>query len=226
MKLSRRLRSAAVSLLLLVAGLGTAPLRAAARPTTERIVLAGGCFWGMQAVFQRLVGVKRTVVGYAGGSARTAHYEIVSTGLTRQAESVEIWFDPHVISLQQLFAVYFTIAQNPTERDYQGPDRGPQYRSEIFYTTAHQRKVAEATIAALANAHRFNAAIVTIVAPLRAFYRAEAYHQNFELRHPTDPYIVEVDLPKLRALEKAFPNLVARAYRRSPVSGASSRWLP
>ncbi len=213
MKLSRRTRSAALSIFLLAGTLGAAPLRAAARPATERIVLAGGCFWGMQAVFQRLVGVERTVVGYAGGSARTAHYEIVSTGLTRQAESVEIWFDPHVISLQQLFAVYFTVAQNPTELDYQGPDRGPQYRSEIFYTTARQRKVAEATIAALAKAHRYNAPIVTVVAPLRAFYRAEAYHQNFELRHPNDPYIVEVDLPKLRALKKAFPRLVAHAHR-------------
>ena len=213
MKLSRGTRSAALSLVLLAGTLGAAPLRAAERPATERIVLAGGCFWGMQAVFQRLVGVERTVVGYAGGSARTAHYEIVSTGLTRQAESVEIWFDPHVISLQQLFAVYFTVAQNPTELDYQGPDRGPQYRSEIFYTTAHQRKVAEATIAALAKARRYNAPIVTVVAPLRAFYRAEAYHQNFELRHPNDPYIVEVDLPKLRALKKAFPRLVAHAHR-------------
>jgi len=213
MKLSRYARSAACSLLLLAASLGAVPHGGAPPQTTQRIVLAGGCFWGMQAVFQRLKGVERTVVGYAGGSARTAHYEIVSSGLTRQAESVEIWFDPKVISLQQLFAVYFTVAQNPTELDYQGPDRGPQYRSEIFYTTAQQRAVAEATIASLTKAHRFNAPIVTTVAPLRAFYRAESYHQNFELRHPNDPYIVEVDLPKLRALHKRFPELVTHAHR-------------
>ena len=213
MKLSRHARSAAFSLLLLAGSLAAAPHRVVSPPTTERIVLAGGCFWGMQAVFQRLIGVERTVVGYAGGSAHTAHYEIVSTGLTRQAESVEIWFDPKIISLQQLFAVYFTVAQNPTELDYQGPDRGPQYRSEIFYTTAQQRTVALATIAALTKAHRFNAPIVTVVAPLRAFYRAEAYHQNFELRHPNDPYILEVDLPKLRALRARFPNLVTHAHR-------------
>ncbi|NNM99079.1 MAG: peptide-methionine (S)-S-oxide reductase MsrA [Candidatus Eremiobacteraeota bacterium] len=209
-----RTRNVAVALLLLLASLGASPQRGTPPPApTERIVLAGGCFWGMQAVFQRLVGVSRTVVGYAGGSARTAHYEIVSTGQTRQAESVEIWFDPHVISLRQLFAVYFTVAHNPTELNYQGPDVGHQYRSEIFYTTAHQRAVAEATIAALTKAHRFDAPIVTLVAPLRAFYRAEAYHQNFERKHPNDPYIVEVDLPKLRALRRAFPNLVAHAHR-------------
>ncbi len=206
-----RTRDAALALLLLVGSLGATPPRKAPEPT-ERIVLAGGCFWGMQAVFQRLIGVRRTVVGYAGGSARSAHYEIVSTGLTRQAESVEIWFDPRVVSLRQLFAVYFTVAHDPTELNYQGPDVGHQYRSEIFYTTAHQRAVAAATIAALTKAHRFSKPIVTELAPLQHFYRAEAYHQNFERKHPNDPYIVEVDLPKLRALRRAFPNLVAHAH--------------
>ncbi|HUY10642.1 MAG TPA: peptide-methionine (S)-S-oxide reductase MsrA [Candidatus Dormibacteraeota bacterium] len=198
----------ATASLLFIGALGATPPQTA--PASERIVLAGGCFWGMQAVFQRLIGVQNTVVGYAGGSAKSAHYEIVSTGRTRQAESVEITFNPRIISLRQLFAVYFTVAHNPTELNYQGPDSGTQYRSEIFYTTAHQHAVALATIAALVKSRRFSAPIVTKVAPLAAFYPAEAYHQNFERKHPNDPYIVEVDLPKLRELAQRFPQLLAR----------------
>ena len=209
----KRICDAVPALLLLLGSLAATPPRTQQPAPTESIVLAGGCFWGMQAVFQRLIGVRRTLVGYAGGSARSAHYEIVSTGLTRQAESVEIWFDPRVISLRELFAVYFTVAHDPTELNFQGPDVGHQYRSEIFYTTAHQRTVAAATIAALTEAHRFSKPIVTQLAPLRHFYRAEAYLQNFERKHPNDPYIVEVDLPKLRALRARFPNLVTHAHR-------------
>ena len=175
---------------------------------TERVVLAGGCFWGMQLVFEELKGVDRVVAGYAGGNAATAQYETVSTGTTGHAESVEITYDPSKISFKTLLDVYFQVAHDPTELNRQGPDEGSQYRSEIFYTTDAQRAEAVATIAHLQQTHVFTSPIVTVVAPLRGFYRAEAYHQEFALHNPHDPYIVFNDLPKLKVLRAEFPELI------------------
>ena len=184
---------------------GTSPAGAA---QAQRVVLAGGCFWGMQLVFGSLNGVEKTVAGYAGGGAATAHYDDVSTGTTGHAESVEITYDPARISFQRLLDVYFRIAHDPTQRDRQGPDVGSQYRSEIFYTDASQASAARAYIEALTRHHVFAAPIVTQLAPLRGFYPAEAEHQQFALHNPTNPYIVVNDIPKLHALRKAYPKLV------------------
>lgn len=180
----------------------------AAPPPTERVVLAGGCFWGMQLVFEQLKGVDRVVAGYAGGNAATAQYETVSTGTTGHAESVEITYDPGKISFDDLLEVYFKVAHDPTQLNRQGPDEGSQYRSEIFYTTDAQRAVALRTIAHLDQAHAYASKVVTIVAPLRGFYPAEAYHQDFALHNPHDPYIVINDLPKLKVLRQDFPELI------------------
>lgn len=174
----------------------------------QHIVLAGGCFWGMQAVFSSLHGVTSAVAGYAGGAASSAHYEDVSTGTTGNAESVDVTFDPSTISLHQLLQVYFLVAHDPTELNRQGPDEGTQYRSEIFYTTPGQRTAAEHEIATLERNHVFTSPIVTQLAPLHGFYRAEAYHQNFLVNNPNEPYIVINDLPKLRELQRRFPALV------------------
>lgn len=179
-----------------------------ARAAQEHAVLAGGCFWGMQAVFESLKGVSRVVAGFAGGSPATAHYEIVSTGTTGHAESVDVTFDPTQISFAQILNVYFTVAHDPTELNRQGPDEGSQYRSEIFYTSAVQRAEAQATIAALTRRHVFNAPIVTKLAPLAGFYRAESYHQDYLVHNPDSPYIVYNDMPKLQALRATFPQLV------------------
>jgi peptide-methionine (S)-S-oxide reductase len=189
------------------AGPGSAP---PAHPTkhTETAVLAGGCFWGLEAVFERVRGVSKVVSGFSGGDADTAHYETVSTGTTGHAESVEITYDPAQISYAQLLDVYFHVATDPTELNRQGPDEGTQYRSEIFYTTAEQQRTAKATIAALTAAHAFNAPIVTTVEPMRGFYPAEAYHQHFYDRNPTYPYIVYNDKPKVEALHQRYPQLV------------------
>jgi len=172
------------------------------------VVLAGGCFWGMEAVFESLKGVSSAVAGYSGGSRDAAHYEMVSTGLTGHAESVEITYDPSVITFGQLLGVYFLVAHDPTELDRQGPDEGNQYRSEIFYTTDDQRRDAEAYIHHLGDQHVFGSPIVTALAPLQAFYPAEAYHQHFVHDHPDYPYVVINDLPKLAQLRKQFPQLV------------------
>jgi peptide-methionine (S)-S-oxide reductase len=180
----------------------------AASAQTEKVVLAGGCFWGMQAVFSDLKGVTNTVVGYSGGNALTAHYEIVSTGATGHAESVEITYDPAKISFKQLLAVYFLVAHDPTELNRQGPDEGTQYRSEIYYTTPEQRTEAQAYIAKLTSDKTFSAPIVTKVAPLDGFYQAEAYHQNFVKNNPDNGYVVYNDLPKLQNLKKQYPQLV------------------
>jgi peptide-methionine (S)-S-oxide reductase len=180
----------------------------AASAQTEKVVLAGGCFWGMQAVFSDLKGVTNTVVGYSGGNALTAHYEIVSTGATGHAESVEITYDPAKISFKQLLAVYFLVAHDPTELNRQGPDEGTQYRSEIYYTTPAQRAEAQAYIAKLTSDKTFSAPIVTKVAPLDGFYQAEAYHQNFVKNNPDNGYVVYNDLPKLQNLKKQYPQLV------------------
>lgn len=175
---------------------------------TERVVLAGGCFWGMQAVFEQLRGVDSAVAGYAGGNASTAHYEIVSTGETGHAESVEITYDPSRISFRQLLDVYFLVAHDPTQLNRQGPDDGTQYRSEIFTTTASQRDEAQRYIAHLELAHTFSAPIVTKIEPLAAFYRAEAYHQDFVAHNPDNPYVVFNDKPKLVHLHERFPQLL------------------
>jgi peptide-methionine (S)-S-oxide reductase len=180
----------------------------AASAQTEKVVLAGGCFWGMQAVFSDLKGITNTVAGYSGGNALTAHYEIVSTGATGHAESVEITYDPAKISFKQLLDVYFLVAHDPTELNRQGPDEGTQYRSEIYYTTPAQRAEAQAYIAKLTSDKTFSAPIVTKVAPLDGFYQAEAYHQNFVKNNPDNGYVVYNDLPKLQNLKKQYPQLV------------------
>ncbi|MBV8580851.1 MAG: peptide-methionine (S)-S-oxide reductase MsrA [Candidatus Eremiobacteraeota bacterium] len=199
-------KAALAGLAIVVAALSAAPAQAA--PRQERAVLAGGCFWGMEAVFEQLRGVSRVVSGFSGGNAMTAHYELVSTGATGHAESVEITFDPAVISYRQLLDVYFTVAHDPTELNRQGPDYGTQYRSAIFYTNDAQRRTAESTIRELTAAHRYSAPIVTQVVPFTAFYAAEAYHQHYLENNPDDPYIVTNDLPKLKALRERFPTLL------------------
>jgi len=189
-------------------GATPAPASTTAPKGSEQLVLAGGCFWGMEAVFEQLKGVSSVVAGYSGGSADTAHYEIVSTGETGHAESVRITFDPSQISLDQLFDVFFTIAHDPTELDRQGPDDGSQYRSVIFYADDAQKSAAEAYVKHLEAAKAFSAPIVTQIVQFRAFYPAEAYHQHFVQNHPDYPYVVFNALPKLKHLREQFPQLV------------------
>ena len=176
----------------------------------QTAVLAGGCFWGVEAVFEQLNGVSDVVSGYAGGTQMTAHYSIVSSGITSHAESVKMTFDPAKVSYGRLLKVFFAVAHNPTELNRQGPDEGRQYRSSIFYANDEQKSIAEAYIAQLEKAHVFNRPIVTTVVPLEGFYAAEDYHQNFLAQHPDYPYIVVNDLPKLRALKAEFPELVKK----------------
>jgi peptide-methionine (S)-S-oxide reductase len=181
--------------------------RAEAAPGEATVVFAGGCFWGVQAVFQRVRGVTKAVSGYAGGSAGTARYELVSRGTTGHAESVEVTWDPARVSYAQLLEVFFTVAHDPTELNRQGPDVGTQYRSAIFFTTPAQKTGAQAYIDQLAAAKTFLRAIVTQVVPLAGFYRAEDYHQDYFNRHPDEPYIIYNDWPKVDSLRKAFPSL-------------------
>jgi peptide-methionine (S)-S-oxide reductase len=181
--------------------------RAEAASGEETVVFAGGCFWGVQAVFQRVKGVTRAVSGYAGGSANTAHYELVSRGTTGHAESVEVTWDRARVSYAQLLQVFFTVAHDPTQLNRQGPDVGTQYRSAIFFKTPAQKTAAQAYIDQLAAAKTFPGAIVTQVVPLTAFYRAEDYHQDYFNRHPDEPYIVYNDWPKVDSLRKEFPSL-------------------
>jgi peptide-methionine (S)-S-oxide reductase len=173
----------------------------------ETTVVAGGCFWGIQAVFQHVRGVADATSGYSGGSSATAEYEIVSTGTTGHAESVKITFDPSKISYGQLLKVFFSVAHDPTQLNRQGPDSGKQYRSVIFYANEEQKRVAEAYIAQLNSAKVFSKPIVTQLVPLKAFYPAEAYHQNYATLHPDQPYIAYNDLPKVANLQKLLPNL-------------------
>jgi peptide-methionine (S)-S-oxide reductase len=175
--------------------------------STATIVVAGGCFWGVEGVFEHVKGVKEAVSGYAGGSKSTAHYETVGSGRTGHAESVQITYDPSQISFGKLLQVFFSVAHNPTELNRQGPDEGTQYRSVIFYSTDAERKVAEAYIQQLNGAKVFKHQIVTQLTPLDGFYPAEGYHQHFLERNPNYPYIVYNDLPKLRDLKKQFPEL-------------------
>jgi len=170
-------------------------------------VLAGGCFWGVEAVFEHVRGVSDVVSGYAGGEAKTAHYEMVETGRTGHAESVRIAYDPSQISYGKLLQIFFAVAHDPTQLNRQGPDEGPQYRSAIFYQSEDQKRVAEAYIQQLNEAKTFKHRIVTQVVPLPGFYPAEAYHQDFLEHNPGNPYVVYNDLPKLAQLRKKFPEL-------------------
>lgn len=183
---------------------------AAAGAGMQTAVFAGGCFWGVEAVFEKLNGVVDVVSGFAGGSQATAHYQVVSTGITGHAESVKVTYDPARISYGQLLTVFFEVAHDPTQLNRQGPDEGTQYRSSIFYATAEQRDVAQAYIAQLTAAKTFKRKIATTVVALDGFYPAEGYHQDFLRRNPSYPYIVYNDLPKLDHLAKAFPDLLKR----------------
>jgi peptide-methionine (S)-S-oxide reductase len=228
-----------VTALVIAAGSGLAALRSAAEvahaipapavdeqaasgaqtASSEIAVLAGGCFWGVQGVFQHVNGVTSAVSGYAGGEKSTAHYEVVGSGRTGHAESVQVTFDPRKISYGRILQIYFSVVHDPTQLDRQGPDVGTQYRSAIFPASAEQARVAKAYIAQLSQAHAYDAAIVTKIELDREFYPAEDYHQDFLTRHPTYPYIVYNDLPKIDDLKKLFPDV----YRADPVLVASAR---
>ena len=173
----------------------------------ETAVLAGGCFWCVEAVFQHIEGVERVVSGYSGGEASTAHYDMVSTGTTGHAESVQVTFDPQKISYGQILKVFFDVAHDPTQLNRQGPDRGPQYRSAVFYANDEQKKIAEAYIKQLGEAKVFRAPIVTQVVPLKAFYPAEEHHQNFCNRNPRNPYVQSVAMPKVEKVKEKVPEL-------------------
>jgi len=182
-----------------------APL--ASSPGQQTAVIAGGCFWGIQAVFQHVKGVISATSGYSGGSSSTAEYEIVSTGTTGHAESEKIVFDPSKITYGQLLQVFFSVATDPTQLNRQDPDEGTQYRSVIFYANDEQKKIADAYIEQLNQTKIFKHKIVTQVVPLKAFYPAEGYHQDYAAKHPDNPYIAHYDLPKVAALQQMFPQL-------------------
>jgi len=220
---------AALSLSGCVAGMAAAERgRAVPAPATDEragtsepevAVFAGGCFWGVQGVFQHVKGVTRALSGYAGGQKRTAEYEVVSSGTTGHAESVEVTYDPRQITYGRLLQIYFSVARDPTELNRQGPDYGTQYRSAIFPTNDEQARVAAAYVAQLNDAHVFPSKVVTTIEPGRTFYPAEAYHQDFLTRNPHYPYIVINDLPKIRELERLFPAV----YQADPVLVRASR---
>jgi peptide-methionine (S)-S-oxide reductase len=194
-----------------------APALDAAPPAAagvQTIVLAGGCFWGVQAVFQHTKGVSAAVSGYAGGEKQTAHYETVGSGRTGHAESVAVTFDPRQISYGKILQIYFSVAHNPTELNRQGPDVGTQYRSAIFYANDEQKRIADAYIAQLDKTHVFKAPVVTQLEPLHGFYPAEDYHQDFAVLHASYPYIVFNDAPKVENLKRLF----AETYRDMPVT--------
>lgn len=216
-------------LIIVIAAVAAAPLAAAAlfppagaeeKPVTlpspavdpaqsglQTAVFAGGCFWGVQGVFEHVRGVQQALSGYAGGPAEAASYELVSTGETGHAESVKVTYDPAVVSYGTLLRVFFSVAHDPTQVNRQGPDHGTQYRSEIFYTSAAQKDVADAYVAQLGAAHSFAQPIATRIEPLQGFYPAEGYHQDFMVHHPDHPYIVFNDMPKVEALQHIFPAL-------------------
>ncbi|HJS45098.1 MAG TPA: peptide-methionine (S)-S-oxide reductase MsrA [Rhizomicrobium sp.] len=181
--------------------------------TTEVAVLAGGCFWGQQGIFEHVKGVTKVVAGYSGGNKKTATYDLVSNGDTGHAEAVQITFDPRQVTFGQLLRIYFSVAHDPTERNRQGPDEGPQYRSEIFAASPRQEQTAKAYIAQLDAAHVFGAPIATKVEPLKGFYPAEDYHQDYLVKNPHASYIVVNDLPKIAALKRVWPGV----YREKPV---------
>ena len=179
----------------------------AAAPAKQTAVVAGGCFWGIQAVFQHVKGVISATSGYSGGSVNHPDYEMVSSGRTGHAESVQIVYDPSQVTYGELLRVFFSVAHDPTELNRQGPDEGTQYRSVIFYANDEQKKIAEAYIAQLDQANVYHHKIVTQVVNFQAFYPAESYHQNYATRHPNDPYIMYNDAPKVADLHKEFPDL-------------------
>jgi peptide-methionine (S)-S-oxide reductase len=191
----------------------------------QSAVFSGGCFWGVQAVFEHTRGVRQVLAGYAGGEKSTAEYETVSTGTTGHAESVQVSFDPAQVSYGELLRVFFSVAHDPTELNRQGPDSGTQYRSEIFYMDAQQKQIAEAYIAQLDHAKAFPRKIVTRVDPYKGFFPAEAYHQDFLIHHPDNPYIVYNDLPKLANFRRVLPDdyLAAPVAVASPVTVGSNR---
>jgi peptide-methionine (S)-S-oxide reductase len=178
---------------------------------SETAVFSGGCFWGVQGVFEHVRGVEQVASGYTGGAASTAHYGKVEDGDTGHAESVQITYDPTQITYGRLLQIFFSVAHDPTELNYQGPDHGTQYRSAVFPVNQEQRKVAESYIAQLGQAHVFSAPVVTRVEDFKGFYAAEAYHQNYLALHPNDPYIAINDLPKVANLKKMFPDLYLNA---------------
>jgi peptide-methionine (S)-S-oxide reductase len=207
-KLVRRYLLGGMCLMLGLSALSTAALsNASAAQTEQTAVFAGGCFWGVDAVFKHVKGVTNVVSGYAGGAASTAHYEMVSEGTTGHAESVRVRFDPAKVSYQQLLQVFFSVAHDPTQLNRQGPDSGTQYRSAIFYTSDEQRTIAQSSIQKLTASRAFSSPIVTQVVPLQQFYPAEEHHQNYLALHPYQPYIVFNDMPKLDHLRKQFPTL-------------------
>jgi len=189
-----------------------AALAAPAKPAaTQTAVLAGGCFWGVEGVFEHMRGVRGVVSGYAGGDSSAATYEKVGTGRTGHAESVQITFDPNEVSYADILRVFFSVAHDPTQLNRQGPDTGTQYRSAIFYTSDAQRDLARSYIAELNKSGKFSRAIVTRVDPLEAFYPAENYHQDFIAKNPRNPYVLINDLPKIHELERRYPE-----YYREP----------
>ena len=175
--------------------------------TKQTATIAGGCFWGIQSVFQHVKGVISATSGYAGGTVKNPDYETVSSGRTGHAESVQIVYDPSQVTYGELLRVFFSVAHDPTELNFQGPDEGTQYRSVIFYSNDEQKKIAEAYVAQLEQAKVYKHKIVTQIVPLQAFYKAEGYHQNYATLHPSDPYIVYNDAPKVANLRKDFPDL-------------------
>ena len=191
----------------------------AASGRLQTAVVAGGCFWGVQGVYQHLKGVKKVVSGFAGGERATAAYETVSEGDTGHAESVQITYDPSQVTYGQILQVFFSVAHDPTQLNRQGPDSGTQYRSAIFYANAAQKQIADAYIAQLDKTGAYPQHIVTKVSALKGFYAAQNYHQDYLLNHPRDPYIVINDLPKVRAFENTLPAL----YVKQPVTVAGSR---
>lgn len=216
MRRSDPLRSVAIFLLLATAVSTASPIPPIAtdvplakKPGKEIAVFAGGCFWGVQSVFERVKGVVHTVAGYSGGAANTATYRQVVTETTGHAESVEVTYDPSLITYGQLLRIYFSVAHDPTQLNRQGPDVGTSYRSAIFYANEEQRRLADAYIAQLNSQKVFHAPIVTEVTPLKAFYRAEDYHQDYAYYNPDNPYIQVCDRPKIEALKQQFPELFA-----------------
>lgn len=215
---SRFASRAAIAATLAISGMAASPLFASEEAVvipapaldaesstgTQTAVLAGGCFWGVQGVFQHTAGVLNAVSGYSGGDKSTASYNLISSGTTGHAEAVEIKYDPKQISYGKLLQIFFSVAHNPTQLNRQGPDTGTQYRSEIFTTTPEQKKIADAYVAQLNAAKVFPKPIVTKINPLKAFYPAEAYHQDYLTLHPNQPYIAINDIPKVEALKKLF----------------------
>ncbi|HYU35028.1 MAG TPA: peptide-methionine (S)-S-oxide reductase MsrA [Thermoanaerobaculia bacterium] len=185
----------------------------------QTAVLAGGCFWGLQGMFEHVQGVTKVVAGYSGGTKETAHYEMVGTERTGHAESVEITFDPKRLSYGQLLRLFFSVAHDPTQLNRQGPDSGPSYRSEIFFTSPTQERIAKAYVAQLTEANIFSHPIVTKIEPMKGFYPAEGYHQDFLIHNPNYPYIVVNDLPKIASLKRVYPEL----YQETPVTLSSAR---